>query len=152
MRTNFTSAITKTLTNRNKFDSLTVVENGLILKWHNKREIEIPYTELDKVYIKKYKLNPIVEFLCIAFPFLFVYIALQYLPFYFMIFVSMITVLPVFIRVLNYKWYQLFVILNDGTFFRKRVPLNKKIENFSIINRVEKDFFNYCKSSTLAKT
>lgn len=148
MNTITTNVITKTITNTTKFQSLTVVENGLVLKCHNKREIEIPYTELDKVYIKKYKLNPLVEFLCIAFPFLFVYLVLQYLPFYFMIFASMITVIPVFVCVLNYKWYQLFVILKDGTFFTKRVSLNKKMENFSILYRVEKDLFDF-KSSTL---
>lgn len=148
MNINRTSVIARTITSTNKFDSLKVVENGLLLKCQNKREIKIPYTELDKIYIKKCKLNPFVEFLCIAFPFLFVYIAMQYLPFYLMILVSVITVLPVFIRVINYKWYKLFVFLNDGTFFTKRVSLHKKTENFSILNRVEKEIFDY-KSSIL---
>ncbi len=149
MNTIATNVIAKTTTNTTKFKSLSLVENGLVLKCQDKRSIEIPYAELDKVYIKKYKLNPIVEFLCIALPFLFVYVALQYLPFYLMIFVSLISVLPIFLRVLNYKWYQLFVILKDGTFFRKRVSLNKKMENFSILNKVEKEIFDY-KSNTLA--
>lgn len=151
MNINPASVLTKTLTRANKFDSLKVVENGLLLKCPNKREIEIPYTELDKVYIKKYKLNPFVEFVGIAFPFLFVYIALQYLPFYLMILVSVITVVPVFICVINYKWYQLNVLLKDGTFFVKRVSTHNKNESFSILNRVQKDFFNY-ESSTLATT
>lgn len=148
MNTIATNVIAKTTTNTTKFQSLSLVENGLILKCQDKRSIEIPYAELDKVYIKKYKLNPIVEFLCIALPFVFVYVALQYLPFYLMIFVSLISVLPIFLRVLNYKWYQLFVILKDGTFFKKRVSLNKKMENFSILNKVEKEIFDY-KSNAL---
>lgn len=139
---------TKKIANITKFHKITFVENGLLLRCQNKREIEIPYTQLDKVYIKKYKLNPIVEFLCIAFPFLVVFVTLQYLPFYLMILASIITVLPVFIHVLNYKWYRLFVILKDGTFFIKRVSPHNKIENFSMLNKVEKDFFDY-KSSTL---
>lgn len=143
MNTIATSVIAKTTINTTKFQSLSLVENGLILKCQNKRSIEIPYADLHKVYIKKYKLNPIVEFLCISLPFLFVYVALQYLPFYLMLFVSLISVLPIFLRVLNYKWYQLFVILKDGTFFKKRVSLDKKTENFSILNKVEKDFSDY---------
>lgn len=148
MNTIATNFMTRKITNTTKFDSMTVVKDGLILKYRNKREIEIAYTELDKVYIKKYKLNPIVEFLCISVPFLLVFIALQYLSFYLMIFVSIITVLSVFIQVLNYKWYQLIVILKDGTFFRKRVSLRNKIENLSILYRVEKEIFDF-KSNTL---
>ena len=149
MNTISLNSSTKTISNTNKFQSLSLIENGLILKFQNKLSIEIPYAEVDKVYIKKYKLNPIVEFLCIALPFLFVCVALQYLPFHLMIFLSLISLIPIFLRVLNYKWYQLFVILKDGTFFRKRVSLNTKMENFAILNKVEKEIFDY-KSNTLA--
>lgn len=138
-----TSIIAKTITNTNKFIDLTVVENGLILEYQNKQKIEISYNKLDKVYVKKYKLNPFVELLCIIFPFLFVYIALQYLPFYLTIFVGVLSVSVVFMYVLNYKWYELFVLLKDGTYYKKKVSQRTKAKIFSIICRVEKDFFDY---------
>lgn len=53
MNTNPVSIIDKTIASTIKFDSLTVVENGLVLKCQNKREIEIPCTKLEKVFIKK---------------------------------------------------------------------------------------------------
>ena len=40
-----------------KFDSLTFSKNGFILKYRNKPEIEIPFAEFDKIYIKKKKIS-----------------------------------------------------------------------------------------------
>ena len=57
MNTIATSVISKTTTSTTKFQSLSLVENRLILKCQDKRSIEIPYAEMDKVYIKKYKLS-----------------------------------------------------------------------------------------------
>lgn len=126
-----------------KFDRLTFSENGLLLKYRNKQEIEIPFDEIEKVYMKKHKLNPFVEFLCISIPFLFVFMAIQYLPFDLMIFVSIITVLPVLITVINYKWYRFNVHLKDGTFFSKKVRLEKKTENIITLNKIQKEFLCY---------
>ena len=126
-----------------KFDHLTFSENGLLLKYRKEKEVEISFEELDKVYLKKYKLNPFVEFLCISIPFLFVFMAIQYLPFDLVIFVSIITVLPVLITVINYKWYRFNVYLKDGTFFTKRVRMNKKMENIIILNKIQREYLNY---------
>ena len=43
-----------------KFDHLTFSENGLLLKYRKEKEVEISFEELDKVSLKKYKLNPFV--------------------------------------------------------------------------------------------
>lgn len=132
------------MTNHNsKFDTLLLIDNGLILKYGKKQEIKISYSELDKVYIDKYKLNPFIEFFCIAIPFLLVLISIQYLSFYLIIIVSLITIPLVFIRILNYKWYQLNICLKNGAFYRKKVSLNKKAENFFIINKIHKEFSYY---------
>ena len=53
----------RTLTANTKFDSLTFSKNGLFLKYRNKPEIEIPFADLDQIYIKKHKLNPFMEFM-----------------------------------------------------------------------------------------
>jgi hypothetical protein len=132
------------MTNHNsKFDTLILIDNGLILKCRKKNEIRISYSELDKVYIDKYTLNPFIEFFCISIPFLLVLVSIQYLPFYLIIIVSLITIPLVFIKVLNYKWYQLNICLKNGAFYRKKVSLNKKAENFSLIHKVQKEFSYY---------
>lgn len=126
-----------------KFDRLTFSNNGLLLKYRNKQEIEIPFEKLEKVYIKKYKLNPFIEFLCISVPFLFVYIAIQYLTFNLMIVVIIITAIPVLINIVNYKWYRFIVHLKDGTSFSKRVCIHNKSENVNILNKIQKECLSY---------
>lgn len=126
-----------------KFDRLTFSKKGLLLKYRDEKEVEISFEELDKVYIKKYKLNPFVEFLCIAIPFLLVFITIQFFPSYLMIFVSIISVLPILMTVINYKWYRFNVQLKDGTFFTKRVRLNKKTEDIIILGKIQREYLNY---------
>ena len=126
-----------------KFDLVTFSEKGLLLKFRNKQQIEISFEEIDKVYIKKYKLNPIVELLCISFPFLMVFMDIQYLASNVLILVSIFTVLPVLITVINYKWYRFNVHLKDGTFFSKRVRLDKKTENIVALGKIQRECLYY---------
>ena len=137
------------INNNTKFDSLTFSKNGLLLKYRNEQEIEIPFANLGQIYIKKHKLNPIVEFLGISFPFLFVYMAIQYLPFDLMILVSIITIISIFKCVVNYKWYRFNIQLKDGTSFKKKISLDLKTENVSILEKVRTEFIYY-NSSALA--
>lgn len=77
-----------------------------------------------------------MEFMGISFPFLFVYMAINYLTFDLMILLSIILIIPVFMIIMNYKWYSLYVRLNDGTTFRKKIASNMKTENISIVEKV----------------
>lgn len=90
------------LTHSTKFDTLTFSKNGLLLKYRNEQEVEIPFTNLEKIYFKKHKLHPIVELIVISLPFIIVFKAVQYLPFL-MTIVSLVSVLPVFLFFINYK-------------------------------------------------
>lgn len=138
----------RTMTNTTKFDSLTFSKNGLLLKYRNEPEIEIPFADLDQIYIKKHKLNPFMEFIGISFPFIFVFMAIQYLAFDLMILVSIISILPVFISIINYKWYRLYVRLNDGTTFTKKIASDLKIENISKIEKIRTEYLYYTASAT----
>lgn len=81
-----------------KFDSLTFSENGLILKYQKKQEIKISFSELDKIYIKKFKLNPFIELFGISSPFILVYITTQYTPYQLLIVASLLTIFPIFYK------------------------------------------------------
>jgi len=137
------SAIAGRAFNTTKFDRLTFSENGLLLKYRNKQQIEIPFEEIDKAYIKKYRLNPIVEFLFISFPFILVFMTIQYFASGLLILVSIITILPVLFTVINYKWYRFNVHLKDGTFFSKRVRLDKKTENIIAVSKIQRECLYY---------
>lgn len=132
-----------------KFHNLTFSGNGLVLEDKNKQQIEISFAELDQIYMKKHKLHSFVKFIGISFPFLFVFMSIQYLPFNLMILVSIITVLPIFMFIINYKSYRLYVRLNDGTIFLKKIALNLKTENISILEKVRTEYLYY-KASLLA--
>lgn len=134
----------------NKFDSLTLVENGIILKYGKTMGRTISFSELDNIYVKVHNLKPVYEFAFILFPFLLVFMAAQYLPFDIVLFVAICTVIPVFVKVYNYKWYRLNIHLKDGTVFRKKIPSMLKNENNTIVNAVKSKSF-YHKINTMAQ-
>jgi hypothetical protein len=131
------------ITITSKFDNLIIVENGLILKYGKKRERKISFSELEKIYIKTYKLNPLFELVFILSPFLLLLLLVKYLRFEFIILLALFTVIPVFLKVKNYKWCRLKIVLIDDTFFTKKVSMNVKSENITIINKVMKQWFKY---------
>jgi hypothetical protein len=143
-----TGTMPRNLTVNTKFDSITFSKSGLFLKYRNEPEIEIPFADLDQIYIKRHKLNPFLEFIGILFPFLFVFMAIQYLPFYLMILVSIISIIPVFIIIVNYKWYRFYVRLKDGTTFRKKIASNMKTETFSIVAKIRAEYLHYTATAT----
>ncbi|QBN20439.1 hypothetical protein [Flavobacterium nackdongense] len=126
-----------------QFNTLTLVNNGVILNSGKKSEKEILYSELDKIYIKRNNLNPIIELMLISLPFLLIYIVLQYAPFEMLIIASFFSIFPVFIAVHNYKWYVLKLRLKDGTTHCKRVSLHLKSESVSIMDKVYCEHLHY---------
>jgi hypothetical protein len=127
----------------NQFNTLSLVENGLILNKEKKGEKDISFSELDKIYIKKKKLHPKIELFIICLPFLLTYLILQYAPFEMLIIASAFTFFPVFIAVHKYKWYVLKLHLKDGTSFNKRVSIHLKSESVRIINVVNNEHSYY---------
>jgi len=126
-----------------KFDRFTFSEKALLLKYRNKQQIEISFEEIDKVYIKKYKLNPIVEFVFISFPFLLVFMTIQYFASGLLILASIIIVLPALYTVINFKWYRFNVHLKDGSFFSKRVRFDKKTESIIAVSKIKRECLQY---------
>jgi len=131
------------MTFNTKFDDLTIVEYGLILRQGKKAGREILFSELDKIFIKVYKLKPVYELGFILLPFLLIYLSVQYVTLEKLMFVGLLTIIPVFVKINNYKNYGLIICLKDGTIFRKKVSLSMKAENISIINAVIRERFNY---------
>lgn len=103
-----------------KFETLSLVENGLILKTGKKDIREIPFSELDKVYIKSSSLDPIFQIVCIVFPFVLIYLFIQRFSIGVVLFFAFFVMLPFFVKMYNYKWYRLIILLKDGTFYRKK--------------------------------
>ena len=135
-------AMVKNISSTKKFDNLTFSKNGLFLIYQNELQIEISFSDVDEIYIKKYKLTPFMELICISFPFLFVFMAIQYLPSV-MILVCLFSIIPVFLSIINSKWYRFYVRLKDGTSYRKKVATNEKTKIFSIVEKIRAEHIRY---------
>lgn len=126
-----------------KFHTLTLVENGILLGYGNRKERAISFSELDKIYIKRYKLNPFLEFVFILFPFTLVFLSDQYFSLDIVTFTALFTIVPIFILVRNYTWYRLKIHLKEGSLFEKKLSLDLKTETVTIINKINSECFSY---------
>jgi len=149
MKTISSNKIAKTAIGDSKFDHLTFSDDKLTLHYNKKEQKEISFAQVDEIYIKKYKIHPIMEFIGIALPFFLIYLTIQYIPFDSIITASFFTIPPIFISVINFKWYRLCVRLKDDTIYRKRISLYNKTENVYIFEKVRAEYIKY-KFHTLA--
>ncbi len=126
-----------------KFNKLAIVEQGLILQHGKKEEWEISFSEIENIYIKVNKLKPICELGFILLPFLLIFLSVQYFSLEKVMFLGLSTIIPVFVKINNYKSYGLRICLKDGTVFRKRVSLEEKDDTISIVNIVRRKQLNH---------
>jgi len=143
MKTIFRYVMARITIGNSKFDHLTFSADKLTLHYKIKEPKEISFAQVDQIYIKKYKIHPILEFVGISSPFFLIYMTIQYIPFDLIIIASFFTIPPIFITVSNYKWYRLCVRLIDGTFYSKSVSLHKKSETISILEKLRAEYLNY---------
>jgi hypothetical protein len=124
----------------NKFITLNLVENNVVLINKNKEETIISFSELNKIYIQKYRfsfLNKIGLLSILLIPTVLFFI---YLPIEVVSLASIISI--IFIAKLNtYKRYQLCLFLINGTFFIKDFKHSTKQDNINILNGVRKKIF-----------
>lgn len=125
------------------FSKLTLVEKGIVLSFKNGRTREISYSELDKIYIKVYKIKPVYEFMFILFPFLLVFLSFQFIMLEKVVFVAFFSVIPIFVKTYKYKGYGLEISLKEDTLYRKRLSLKMKSESVTLVNAVKKEQLSY---------
>ena len=139
-------AMAGTLTGNTKFDSLTLAENGIVLQYKKKKVSEISYSELEKIYIKIYKLKPIYGFLLVLFPMLFAFLCFEYIQLNIEMSVALLPVIPTIVkinRINKFKRFGLVIVLKDGSVFKKHVSKNLKSDTVELINMVKRKCLNY---------
>lgn len=124
----------------NKFNKLNLVENSIILIKKNKEITSISFSELNKIYIKKYKFSywdkiGLLSIIIVPLFFLFIYLSIEIM--------SIISFLAIFLiaKINTYKRYQLNLLLNDGRFFIKNFNKGTKQANINIADIVRKKIF-----------
>ena len=146
MNASTTGAMVRNMTSTIKFDSLTLSENGIVLQNDKKKVSEISYSELDKIYIKVYKLKPMFGFLLVLFPMLFAFLCFEYIQLNIEMSVALLPVIPTIVKINNinkFKRFGLVIVLKDGSVFKKHVSKNLKSDAVELINMVKRKCLNY---------
>ncbi len=138
MNTTTTRVMVRPLTSSKKFDSLTISDNGIVMQFGKKTVSEISYSQLDKIYIKMYKLRPIYGFLFVFVPLLFVFLCFEYLQLDIEMSVALLPVIPAFVKTNRFKRFGLMLILKDGSVYKKHISLKLKSDTVELINEVKK--------------
>ncbi len=126
-----------------RINDVRIVEHGLILLNGKNQEKEILFSELDKIYIKVIKFNPLYELGLILMAFALIFFAIHYVTFEKIVFLSLSSVVPFFVKANHYKSYGLRICLKDGSVFRKKIPLSVRDKNISFVSEVRRAQLNY---------
>jgi hypothetical protein len=110
----------KTITKITKIDNLTIAQNGLIVKYLKKPIRQIPFSEVDKIYIKVYKLKPIYGYVLLLVPMLLAFLCFEYVKLNIELSLVLLPVIPSIVKWNHFKTYGLVLLLKDGSVFTKR--------------------------------
>lgn len=143
MNANATGVLAKTITSATKFNGLTLVENGLVLKYGKKQLRQISFSGIDKIYIKVYNLKPIYAFLFVWFPMLFAFLCFEYIKLNIEMSVALLPIIPAIVKINRFKRYDLIIILKDSSVFKKKVPLKLKSDTVDLINEVKRKCLHF---------
>jgi hypothetical protein len=133
----------KIITSTIKFDSLTLVENGTVLKYKKNKVGEISYSELQKIYIKVYKLKPIYGFMLALFPMLFAFLCFEFIKINIEISLALMLVIPTIVKSNRFQRFGLVIVLKDGSVFKKHISNKFKSDAIELINEVKRKRLNY---------
>jgi hypothetical protein len=142
MNSNPTLVRARKRTSPTKYDSLTMVEKGLVLKAKKKQLAEIPFSEVSKIYIKVYKLKPIFASIVVFIPMALAFLYFESIKLNIEMFMALLPVIPAFVKTNRFKTYGLVIMVKDGSVFTKKVPLKLKSNTIELINEVKRKMFS----------
>lgn len=130
----------------NEFKKLDFDEQGVILEFKSGNQMKIKYMQLDDIFIKKYK---IVQIRAIMFSSIVVLIYCSIIiniKINLYIFFILFILVSAFIKWINNVYYDLFVILDDGKVYIKRISKNDRFDMFNSINKIRMIKYNHLKN------
>lgn len=136
MNATTTGAKVKDTTSTTKFDSLTISDSTVQIQYKKTNISEISYSELEKIYIKVYKLKPIYGSIFVSFPMLLAFLCFEPIQLNVEFYLALLPVIPAFVKINRFKRYGLVLVHKDGSVFAKKVPLKLKTDMVELINEV----------------
>lgn len=125
-----------------RFKSLKIVENRLVLVNKDEEIYNILFSELDRIYIRKRQFNVFYKLGIFAISLFLLSILNNYMLIEIVLFVAVFLFLPLFAWTIDYKWYQLNILHQNGTFYMKTFYKKEKQEQISLVNVVKKEVFD----------
>jgi hypothetical protein len=126
-----------------KFKTLSVFENGLILRNKNLEEKSVLFSEVCKIYIKKCKISLVYKINYLAISLVLISIAAKYFPLELVLLLSTISFTVLIKKMNTYKSYQLVLYLDDKTIYSTAFYSSKKQEYINLVSMVSKSCFDY---------
>jgi uncharacterized membrane protein YbjE (DUF340 family) len=129
---------------KNSFDVIGISDRNVILEFKSKERVKINFSELNTIWIKKNKMSQIqiLLSLLVLIVGLVFYILFNFIINFYILFLFFLFFLAV-VKISNYKSYELHIILNNGTVYKKRIPLKLRYETITIINTIKKKKYYY---------
>lgn len=135
-----TSKKNSTTTNTTKFDSLKIVQNGLILKHGEKQTSEILFSELDKLYIKVYQSRYRDASILVPVSLAFLYI--EYAQLDIIMFMAIFLLISFLVKTNYFRRYALVIGIKEGILFRKNISLKTKCNHVELLNAIKRAIQN----------
>jgi hypothetical protein len=122
----------------NDFKKITIGEKGVILKFKTKEQKEIPFSEINKIYIKVKKTPIVFMLLFVAVSLSVVLLSLWIFGFKLILFSPLFLILVGVIKLNNYKRYVLKIKLKSGNAIIQAIPLKLKYKTIDDITKIRK--------------
>ncbi|QBN20441.1 hypothetical protein [Flavobacterium nackdongense] len=127
--------IISTNSNEIQFDKQLMTENGLVVQYKKNEWNEIPFSDLDKIYIKVYQSK--LKNISILFPVLLAFLFIEYAQLDITMFMALFPVFPFFLKINYFRRFAVLVQLKNGRQYRKNFPVKKKYKHIEFINAVK---------------
>lgn len=129
---------------KNSFDVIDISDSSIILEFKSKKQIKIKYSELNNICIKNSKISQIQKFISL----LVFNMGIVFYVFFnniinFFILILFFLFFLALVKISNYKIYVLHIILNNGSIYKKRIPVKLRTETINIINNIKKKKCEY---------
>jgi hypothetical protein len=123
-----------------RFDSL---ENSIVLQIRLKEKLEIFIPEINKIYLSVYVVPPIQKFLIVLLSALVFIITILFLSYELFLVIPLLVFVLMLMKMINCKRYTLFIRLENGMVYKKKIAVKFRPETIDFLNSVRKKMYVY---------
>ena len=119
-----------------KLTDISITKEEVVLYFKKKEDIKIPFSEINKIYIKVNKVNPICVYLFLTSSFSAIILFIWVLGFDWVLLSPLFLIILGMVQLNKYKSYELKVGLKNGNFIIQSIPLKLKYKVIEAVGMV----------------